>query len=316
MVGYRTSHPEMDGKYRKISVKVAGQGNVDVHSRKLTYRPKVLPDAKPTDAVTPSQDQSLSMAGLLPDLDVSFNVSALPFANPDGGSTVAIVTELAEPVVRGTSRVVQKMSVRTLVYDESGAVRSDTTTDAALDASPTVDEALRYAILSRLNLAPGHYDVRLVARNGRTDKLGSNEFHVVVPDFAHEAVSLSGVALLAPALTPSIAFGSLDGLLPATPSAVRVFNNSDKATAFVRVHQAASAPSTRATLAVQILDAAGEAIFDAVETMPSDRFAKGGAEYQLPLPLDRLRGGAYLLTMQATVGSHHSPRRDIRFSVR
>ena len=52
MLGYRTAHPELDGKYRRLSVKVAGYGDLTVHARNMWYRPKVAPAAKPADGGT------------------------------------------------------------------------------------------------------------------------------------------------------------------------------------------------------------------------------------------------------------------------
>jgi hypothetical protein len=51
--------------------------------------------------------------------------------------------------------------------------------------------------------------------------------------------------------------------------------------------------------------------------VPADRFsAARSTDVTLDLPLDRLRAGAYLLTIEAALGARRTPRRDVRFIIR
>jgi hypothetical protein len=70
-------------------------------------------------------------------------------------------------------------------------------------------------------------------------------------------------------------------------------------------------------LDAKVLSATGAVVVNASETMAPERF--GGsrtADWILDLPLDRLDPGHYLLTVQASLGARHAPKRDVRFTVR
>jgi hypothetical protein len=321
MLGYRTTHPEMDGKFRRLSVKVIGRKDVTVRTRSLGYRPKVDSKAAATAtpaAARPSTEIAPRLDGLLPNLDVTFDVAAMPIARPGTMSpTLVVTTEITEPVTLGTTRIVQKLDLRILAYSERGDLRRDVTERAVIDQAPGGEEGLRYAVVSRLDLEPGWYGLRVVAHNAGTDKVGSNEFDVYVPDFAHDPVSISGVALAMPERPPLTLFGKPDPAVPLVPTSSRRFVTSDRVVAFVRIYEGPSEDIVPVTLTVQLLDAAGHAVIDTKETLGLDRFTGDrSADYRLNLPMDRLRAGAYLLTIDAALGSRHAPRRDVRFVIR
>jgi len=172
-------------------------------------------------------------------------------------------------------------------------------------------------VFSRLDLPPGRYAIRLVAQNPASEKLGSTEFDIVVPDFAREVVSLSGVALFAASVAPPVSFGTLDPFLSLPATAVRLFTTSDKVSAFVRVYQGGSEAAGAVTLTARVVDAAGKVVSETIEAMAPARFgASRSADYTLSLPLHQLRAGPYLLTIEAALGARRTPRRDVRFAIR
>jgi len=316
MVGYHTTHPAMDGKFRRLTIKVAGRGDVQVRTRAMLYRPKVT--SATATALAPSRDLPAKLAGVLPSLDITFAAQALPFAaGPPDGSGLAVVTEITEPVARGVTHVVEGVDLRVLAYDDRGEVRADVTGHAAVDRAPTSEDAIRYAVLSRLDVPPGRYDLRLVVHNPGTDKEGSLQFDAVVPDFAREAVTLSGLALSSPDDPPGGIFGTVAPLPAGTPTARRTFSTSEHASVFARVYEGGATPPAAVAVTAHLVDAGGTAVLDATEAIAPARFDAGrGADYHLDLPLARLRAGEYLLTIEAAMGAHRTPRHDVRFVVR
>jgi VWFA-related protein len=317
LVGYQTSNPEMDGKYRKLSVKV-NVPDAMVRTRTLAFRPKSVSETHTSAAAVPSQGLTGRLRDWMPSIDVAFDAIAMPFAQtgkPE--AAVAIVTGLSEPVQYGTTRVVQRMDVRTLIYDDRGTLVTDLTKRVELDAVPSTDNRVRYDVVQQVPLVPGRYSFRLVAHNADTDKVGAIEFSLVVPDFSRDYISMYGVAISSALTEPMMRVGTLGSIVPVMPTAIRKFLPDDRVTAFVRVHQGGAEPTMPATLDVKILNAMGTPVFSRTEPLTAERFgAERVVDLKMDLPLTGFRAGQYLLTLQATRGTRKTLPRDIRFTVR
>jgi hypothetical protein len=317
IVGYQTSNPAMDGKYRKLDVKINRGSEYIVRRRTEMYRPKAQGAEGVANAFMPSAKLWRGLSGLLPNLDVTFEVAAMPFAQPGPKALVPLVIGLAEPVLTSTTRVRQRMEVRATAYDERGEIRADVTETARLDEAPGPNDQVHYDVLAQLQLVPGRYSVRVVAHNGNTDKLGSIEFDLSVPDFARDTISISGVALSAASVAETRAFGVREAILPIVPTALRSFRSSDRVTAFARIYEGGTDPIAPATLDVRITDARGTVVSTVTQSLAVDRFdVSRAADWNLALPVDRLPSGVYLLTLQASLGARKTLQRDVRFTVR
>ena len=320
VLGYRSAQP--DNARRELTVKVAGHEGVLVRARSSMTRSSPTSADGSAMAARPSKGLAAHLAGLIPDIDVAFSADVLPYAVPGAAKqNVAIVTEIAEPVSPGMPRVAQRMDVRIVAYDERGSIAGSAVERATIDMAPSIDSQVRYRILTRFALAPGVYKLRLVAQNAATGKLGNLEFETTVPDFATQAISLSGVAIVTPrqAGPPIPSFGTLAPILDVVPTASRTFAPNTVLDASMRVYQGGTSPVGPVTMSATILDTEGAVIAEVREELAADRFdAHRSAEYHLELPLGayELRPGAYLLTFQATLGTRHAPRRDVRFVVR
>jgi hypothetical protein len=57
-------------------------------------------------------------------------------------------------------------------------------------------------------------------------------------------------------------------------------------------------------------------VFTRRDQLPADRFGQQrAADYQFRLPIERLKTGEYLLTLEAAIGKA-TARRDVRFAVK
>jgi len=317
LVGYQTSNPQLDGKFRRLSVKV-NRPDMTIRTRQGWYRTKPERTDGTAAAAVPSQTLTGRLRDWMPSLDVAFSAAVMPFAQPgSAAAAVAIVTGLAEPVTFGVTRVVQRMDVRVLTYNDTGALVLDTTRRVNLDVAASAESKVRYDVLQQVALPPGRYSFRIVAHNADTDKVGSIEFEVPVPDFARQAISLSGVAIASASAEPMASVGSLADVVPIVPTSIRKFLNSDRVTAFARVYQGGDDLPSEARIDVKILDAEGNEVHSTTETFAPERFnGLQGVDYRVELPLQKLTAGAYLLSLQATRGTRRTPPRDVRFIVR
>jgi hypothetical protein len=168
----------------------------------------------------------------------------------------------------------------------------------------------------RMDLRPGRYQLRIAAERISTSKAGSVHATVIIPDFAGDALSLSGVAIGRAASAPVGGREVLADLLPFAPTVARTFASGDHVGALLRVHQSAGRPAQSVVMETAVLDAAGTVVHTGSRTIRAEAFADGsGVEHRFELPLATLTAGDYLLRFVAMAGAARA-RRDVRFSVK
>ncbi len=321
ILGYRANQG-VPGSGRDISVRLVNRDDVLVRARNTLGRVPLPPPDGSAPAARFSKDLAFDLEGMLPNLDVTFQTEVIPFTRATAGKTgVAVVTDIAEPVLPGAVRVAQRMSVRTIVYDERGSVSAQTTQQAIIDVAPAFDDRVHYRVLSRFDLIPGVYKVRVVAQNPVTGKLANMETEITAPDFVEQPISLSGVAITAPSepAPPVPTFGTVAPVLADPPLVSRSFPATAQIHAAMRVYQGGTAGLEPVSVKATLVDATGATLVDRCDTVAAEKFdAERGADYQLGLPFDalELKPGEYLLTFQATLGNRHTPKRDVRLIVR
>jgi VWFA-related protein len=307
LLGFSPADSRPNGRFHKIEVKV-NRGGVRVHTRAGYYAGETRAAGSKPTVVSP--DASAAIDGILPHTDVPLRVSAAPFALPGKpGSAVAIVLNVEQPPSTGPNTPVKVLAAALDRNGRAVATEQQTVAVTSRAGGPT-----SYEVLSRLRLAPGHYEIRLgidAARNQRASVFTS----VDVPDFARQPLSLSGIVL---ALSPAAGAARADAfkdILPIVPTAQREIVRSGRATAFLRVYQDAKAAVGPATVTARITDTADRVVFDNATELAADKFSNHAADYLVNIPVDRLATGEYLLTIEAAQGERVA-RRGLRFTVR
>ena len=207
------------------------------------------------------------------------------------------------------------VKVLAAAFDRDGkSVQSENQT-VGVTWRPDASGRSPYEVVSRLPLKPGRYEIR-VALDAAPNERASVYTYVDVPDFAKAPLSLSGIVLAVSPSAPSAPADAFTNLLPVVPTAQREFARTDRATAFVKVYQEATAAAQPASVTARIADTSDRSVLDVATPLPADRFtANHDADYRLELPLDRLPRGEYLLTIDASLGQR-TVRRGVRFTVR
>jgi VWFA-related protein len=313
LLAYEIQKPD-DGKYRRVEVKV-NRPDVTVHARKGFVAP---PRARADASKTPPREVSplaTAMAGFLPKGDVPMQVTAMPFAVPGKAEAgVAIVARVRQPAV--TRRTVQQVELLTTAFDTTGKAAGSKRQTARVVLLPSDTEAAQYDVLSRIDLKPGRYSLRVAAHNPAADKSGSVFIDVDVPDFRKDGLWLSGIALSArPGLAAAPREAVVD-LLPVIPTTLREFVQDDEVSGFVQVTQGGGRPLVPVRLEIRIVDAADAVVHRVQDTLESGIFAAVRfAEYQFEVPSQRLKPGPHLLTIEMTAAGR-TARRDVRFARR
>ena len=349
LVGYYPTNSKADGTHRRLEVKVNREG-ANVRTRSSYYAPK------PGDGPPTSTNDTLQRAIAKPVAvnDLPLRATVAPFAIPGNSRTAAVAIALGvrQPVPESAAkeRVTVTTELRTTAFTTEGDNKGSQRHTAKVTLRAGAQGDADYEALSRIDLPPGRYRLRIAAHHSDASKTGTVMVDVVVPDFSREAASMSGVILGASPGRPSAPRDLFSNVLPVLPTAQREFTKADNATALFYLYQLAGRPLVPAQLSVRIVDVHDAALIREAQTIAVDRFIAaqrpdapraptvGGrasvgpppaqpqrpdagsvvlraAEFQYPLPIARLPAGRYLLTFEATM-SETVLRRDVQFSIK
>ena len=313
LIGYEVQKQD-DGRFRRLEVKVSRPG-LTVHARKGYVAPRTNSPAKAKKPGPGMSPLATAMAGFLPKGDVPMQVTALPFALPGRSEAgVAIVARVQQPPV--TKRTVQRVELLTTAFDTAGKARASRRQTARVTMLPSDTSVATYEVLSRIDLKPGRYNLRIAAHNPAVEKSGSVFYDIDVPDFRKDGLWLSGAALTVSPGIASAPRGALSELNPVVPSTIRDFMEDDEVHGYIQVTQGGRSAVRAVTLDIRVIDGTDTVVHRASDTLETAMFsAVRSADYQFRLPVEQLKPGAYLLTIEATAGGR-SARRDVRFARR
>jgi len=313
LLGYEPPNPRAEGRFRRVEVRVNRPG-LTVRARSGYYEPSGKNAGKAAPA-PPAMEKALS--AIVPTADLALQATAAPFAL--GGRNeagVAIALAVRQSVPQSAERVVDEVTARVNAYDAGGKRRATDALTGRIVLRPGVGGEVVFELLSRVDLEPGHYQLRIAADSSLVHKSGSVYCDVQVPDFRRSPLSLSGVVLSATPGATAARKDAIASLIPVVPTALRGFDAEQRVTAFLRVYEGGAAPLARVLITTQVRDTRDEIVFEQTANLGPDQFSNvRAADYQLDLPIAQLRPGPHLLTIQATAGKA-SARRDVRFAVR
>ncbi|HEX5069388.1 MAG TPA: VWA domain-containing protein [Vicinamibacterales bacterium] len=341
LLGYHPTNSKADGTLRRIKVKV-NRADVEIRTRDSYIAPK--PDAKSGSDASKGANATLATAtaSIVPVRDLPLRATVAPFAIPGGrNAAVAIVLGVTQPVPEGAAR--GRLSLTTELRTTAFTTEGDNKGTQRHTAKVTLREGAtgdaNYEALSRIDLPPGRYRLRIAAYHADAAKAGTVLVDVVVPDFGRDKVSMSGVVLAAIPGLASAPRDLLKDVLPIVPTAQRSFTSAERATAVFDLYQSTTSV-VPARVAIRIVDDTGATKIEDTQQLAVDRFGTAGsdstsrpgapvrpatgdpfankglraAEFQYALPLSRLVPGRYLLTFEATMGTT-TLRRDVQFVV-
>ena len=175
----------------------------------------------------------------LPSADLPLSVTAAPFRVAGSrNAAVAVVGGLTRPAGHLGDETVD-VAVR--AFDERSQMRASKghwTSTIRLQPQVSLSGAVHYDAVTRLDLPPGRYEVRLSMRRASDDVAGGVATFVTVPNFENERLSLSGAVLGRPSATPP-AKHLMSVVLPFAPTTVRTFRAGEAVTAMVASTRAA-----------------------------------------------------------------------------
>lgn len=321
VVGYESAAAgKGPGHWRKLEVKVNRPG-VDVRARTRHYTEEPPPPRRGQRVEVVASGTTKALAGLLPKADLPLRVTLAPFAIPgrtDLATVAAVLALEPGPAHASALGAIRDLDLEVSAFDPEGRPRGTRTYEVRVPLDDAGDRTLA-EVVSRVDLKPGAYELRLALVDAPTGTSGSVYADVEVPDFAKAPVSLSGVLVTSRPSPPSAPREALSSLVPIQPTARRSFTTADQVSAFVRIYQGGNVrtPLRPVDFDLRVTDVQERVVFAQAEAVAPDRFLSGrAADVRIDLPLARMRPGPHLLTIDVRAGDRATARRQVQFEVR
>lgn len=312
VLGYYSTNPKHDGKYRKIEVKV-DRRDVTVRAR---HGYMAQPAKEPKAASFPGPPSSpeivrAALSAVLPLGGMSLTTTAAAFREGRGRTaSVAVVLEGAGTDLALTAQdgaVSGPLDLLAAALQPHGQVAATDATHLQLTLpAPTAERVQQYGFrwLSRLNnVKPGRYQLRAVAASG-PDVLGSVWYDLTVPDFDDGPLTMSDVlvasvsGLQVPTFKPDKA---MQEQLRGPATANRRFAQSDGFVVFAEIYDNRPSQTHDVETAVTVRNDRGSELFRSADTQASRQLAEsqGLLRLRVPVELKDFSPGRYTVTVEA-----------------
>jgi VWFA-related protein len=199
LLGYSSTNPLQDGKYRRVSVKLKNQTlGYRVDARNGYYAPADFAHLKKEDKERQLQEQIASAVSLT-DLPVVASTSWFRVSNDRFYVPVSLAvpgSSIHVPTAATLDRKNASLDVLGVVMDEQGRsvgrIR-DTMQIPAAQVATLENKQLQYQ--SGVTLPAGHFDVKVAVRENADGTMGTFEFPITIPDLKTIPVKVSPIVM-------------------------------------------------------------------------------------------------------------------------
>jgi VWFA-related protein len=328
VLGYYATNEKRDGRFRKIEVRLKRPG-VSVVARKGYVAPKGKPSVdKKADAnasgskeLRDAANSPLQLTGL------KLEVFAAPLKGTAQKATVAVVTQFLGKDLSFTPKAGKFANVLEMSYtavNKQGKVAGGKRDSVDIALRPETHDRVQAAgvrVQTSLELPPGSYQLRVAARQS-DGRIGSVHYDLLVPDFAKEPLSISGILLSAASagIVPTVgAIPELGDALKAPPTTVRTFSTRDELLLLAEVYDNQGGVGHSVDITTSLKAEGRVRVFSNSETRSSKELggASGGYGYTNRVPLKGLEPGLYVLTVEArsTLKGTATVSRDVQIRI-
>jgi len=201
-IGFHSSNPARDGKYRKLTIKVNRPGI------KLEYRPGYYAPADFRHSGKEDRERELEeqLASDLPATDMAVYMDAMYFRLDENRFYVPvslIVPGSQIPFVKGGDKDKATLDIIGEVIDEVKRPIGQARQTVKLNLDPSLQARQRnIEYTTSFNLPPGKYHLKFVVRENQTGRMGSFEADITLPEMKKMSLKISSI-VLASARQPS-----------------------------------------------------------------------------------------------------------------
>jgi hypothetical protein len=295
LVGYSSPAPPYDGKRHRIKVRTLHSGH-QVRARESYISPRRAPQAK----AAPSAIDAL-IGAPIQSRGLTMRIAAVPA--PLGtrpGATVAVGIELLSADAARAKSI--DFTLAAVDSDGKVQVRQRSRTTFETKGAPPAGWT---RLGSRLDVAPGRYQIRVAAVGGNGTG-GSVFTEVTVPKFTDD-LAIGGLSLGSPALRTEERAELLTGVLPLVPLPTREFPAATRLVAQLPIRATANATAAIAIESRLQRDDRDPVVLPASAAAQVGFTGPAGAVYQVALP-PKLDPGDYRLIVDIASGRHRATR--------
>ena len=196
-VGFHSTNPARDGKYRKLTFKINKPGI------KLEFRPGYYAPADCQHSGKEDREQELNdeLASDLPATDIAVYLDAMHFRLDENRYFMPVsllVPGSQIPFVKGGDKDKATLDIIGEVIDEVKRPIGRVRETVKLNLDPTLNarqKNIQYT--TSFNLPPGKYELKFVVRENQTGRMGSFEADVTLPDMKKAPLKMSSIVLSA-----------------------------------------------------------------------------------------------------------------------
>jgi VWFA-related protein len=323
VLAYYPPNPKRDGRFHNIEVRVSRPG-LTVHARRGYANPNgkaVAAPLNPASKVTTEAHDALQSP--LPISGLTMQVFAAPFKGTAPNASVLLGVEMSGQDLRlsGGDRV----QITYFALDAKGKYRGGNTDTVTLNLRPETKATIQRSgmrTLSRLQIPPGRYQLRVAANDLATSAVGSVLYDLDVPDFTKGPLAMSGMVLASGAASrmPTVRVDEdLKQVLPAPPMGSRTFPVGDELALFVEIYDNAGGSPHKVDVTTTVTADEGKVMFKAEDVRDSSELQgkSGGYGYGLRVPFDGLTPGIYVLKVEARsrLGQGPTANRQVQFRI-
>jgi VWFA-related protein len=201
-IGFRSTDPARDGRYRKLTIKINRPG-IKLEHRPGYYAPA---DFKHSGREDRERELNEQLASDLPATDMAVYLDALYFRLDENRFFVPvslIVPGSQIPFVKGGDKDKATLDIIGSVIDEAKRPIGQARETVKLNLDPSLQarqKNIQYT--TSFNLPPGKYQLKFVVRENQTGRMGSFEAEITLPEMKKAPLKMSSI-LLASSRQPS-----------------------------------------------------------------------------------------------------------------
>jgi VWFA-related protein len=235
VLGYQPDRRSRDDEFRRIRVRVTKPGleRAVVTARAgYTVSSPRAPEPGPPGA---TREVARAITNSLPSAGLPLRVQAVPRKGTDGRGLVHVLVEAGAvdlAFAEREGRFEERLEFGLLTADR--LARQGNVQNVAMDLHLTSDELAQVQQsgvrwLTTLDLAPGHYSLRVAGHAVNSNRSGAVFVDVDVPKYEDDDLRIDGVVLTSPAAARTLTSGTSPAALglPGPPTTARTFVQGD-----------------------------------------------------------------------------------------
>lgn len=313
VLGYYPTNSKRDGRFRSIEVRVTRPG-LQVRARNGYVAPQSKMPAQPAIETKAKVPQSLLavLANPLQASGLRLTAFAAALRGTGGNAAVTIVFHADGRDLRFREHdgiYDAALDVSMVAMSSQGKTKADLFRKVTMPLKPESYQMVErhgLRVVSRLDLPPGRYQLRIAAMDSSSQLAGSVHYDLDVPDFESSPLSMSGLVLTSSlaGVVPTAGGPAVDEwrkVLPGPPTVAREFKAGEEIALMVEVYEARTSVPHAVDIATSLRTDDGREVYRQEDRRDSAELAggTGGFGHTARVPLKGLQPGLYVLKVEA-----------------